>query len=307
MMKKSVFLAILAASLLVTGNASAYEFWGVTVGTAEHEGATQLTFDGLAGSGIQYAVGGYEYTRVDSDWQGPFPAAAPGEGYLASRKSDAQGLFFKFDANYAKFVVITGSAQTGAPAPELGTGTRLFGPGDLTIDVGGDTYGVGLRLSGLDWAIDPATTNPEHLIYHPDGSVASIYARDVGTAGDIELNPTWARAGHSTLPIGSEMAPAFFVSGSGDQAGSANVTYEDTGIVMYGAEVYAYELEVPWTALNVDPENFDILISYGPDCGNDIIKVDFSSNFGPGPVPEPGSWVVVLSGLAGLGALVKRK
>ena len=307
MIKKSVFLAILAACLLVTGNASAYEFWGVTVGTAEYAGATQLTFDGLAGSGIQCAVGGYEYTRVDSDWHGPFPAAAPGEGYLASRKSDAQGLFFKSDANYAKFVVITGSAQTGSPAPEVGTETRLFGPGDLKIDIGGNTYGVGLRISGLEWAIDPKTTNPEHLIYHVDGGVASIDARDVGTVGDIELNPMWARAGHSTLPVGSEMAPAFFVSTSGDQVGSASVTYEDTGIGMYGAAVYAYQVDVPWTALLVDPENFDIFASYRPDCGNDVIKVDFTSNFGPDAVPEPGTWVVVLSGLAGLGALRKPK
>ena len=184
---------------------------------------------------------------------------------------------------------------------------RLFGPGDLMIDVGGNTYGVGLRLSDLAWAIDPATTNPEHLIYYADGSIASIHARDAGTLADIELNPTWARAGHSALPMGSDMAPAFFVSGSGNQVGSANVTYQDTGIVMYGAGIYAYEVDVPWTALLADPDNFDIVVSYRPDCGNDIIKVDLSSNFGPDAVPEPGSWVVVLSGLAGLGALGKRK
>ena len=39
MIKKSVFLPILAACLLVTGNASAYEFWGGSVGTAELAGA----------------------------------------------------------------------------------------------------------------------------------------------------------------------------------------------------------------------------------------------------------------------------
>ena len=68
----TVLLAL--ATVASCGAAQAYEFWGVTVGTQSYKDSNQLTFDGLAESDIEYTVGGYEYTRVDSEWLGPFPA-----------------------------------------------------------------------------------------------------------------------------------------------------------------------------------------------------------------------------------------
>ena len=306
MFKRSVFLFALAASLSVSGGAFAYEFWGVTVGAADYDGSPQLTFDGLENSGIEYVVGGYEYTRVGSEWYGPFPAAAPGEGYLASRRSDAQGLFFKADVDAARFVIITGAAQTGAPAPECGTGIRLFGPGDLKIDVGENTFGVGLRLDGLLWALDPYTTNPDYQIRRPEGGADSIYARDAGTLGSVEINPQWARAGHSTLAAGSDMAYAFFKSGSGSAVGSATVEYRSTGIVLCGAGVYAYEVAVPWSALGLDPQDFAFRASWRPDCGNDLLTADFTGSVESMTTPEPGASAGVLGGLLGLAGIRRR-
>ncbi|MGB9620524.1 MAG: hypothetical protein ACPL7K_08945, partial [Armatimonadota bacterium] len=129
----SVSALILVAFAMLGTAAPAYDFWGVTVGTETYQGSSQLTFDGVAASDVRYVVGGYKYTKVDSAWLGPFPAASPGEGFLASRRSDAQALFFKPDTDAARFMIITGAAQYGLPAPEMGTGTRLFGPGDLMI------------------------------------------------------------------------------------------------------------------------------------------------------------------------------
>lgn len=290
---------ILVCALVGTG-AQAYDFWGIGVGAGSYEGMNHLSFTGVSQSGVQYVVGGYKYTCVDGTWLGPFPAAAPGEGYLASRRSDAQGLFFRADADVARFMVITGANQNGRPAPEVGTGTRLFGPGDLKIDIAGHTYGIGMRQSNLLWAADPSTTNPEFQIWH-NGQIDDIHARDAGTLGAVELNPRWNRAGHSSLAANSDMAAAFYVSGSGTLVGSATVDFRDTGIYLHGAKVYAYEVAVPWAVLGANPQQFSFTASWRPDCGNDILSAGFQGNrAGAAPVPEPTACAGILSGLIGL-------
>lgn len=298
---------ILAIVLLVClGQAGqAYDFWGITLGSAIYDGSDQLTFDGVAESGADYAVGGYKYTRVDNTWLGAFEAASPGAGFMASRISDAQGLFFRADDYAARFMIITGSKQTGAAAPECGTGTRLFGPGDLKIDVDGRTYGIGMRLSDLRWALDPSTTNPEFLIHGAEGGIESIFARDKGTLGTVELGPNWAHMGNAILPDSTDLAYAFFISGTGSQVGSANVSFANTGIVVGGAGVYAYEITVPWATLGLDRRSYEFRASWRPDCGNDVIAANFSSgNFQP--VPEPASIAALLSGLLTTAAFRKR-
>ena len=114
---------VFAMALLSTG-AFAYDFWGITVGTESYAGGTQLTFDGLAGTDIQYTVGGYSYTRVDSTWYGPFPAAYPGATYAVHRKVDAQGLLLQTRPGRAQVGRHRRTPQTGVAAPEVG-----YGPG----------------------------------------------------------------------------------------------------------------------------------------------------------------------------------
>lgn len=306
-MKRTLSLLILVSALLTTSaGAFAYDFWGVTVGTASYDGSDQLTFDGLNSGTIQYAVGGYKYTRVDGQWTGPYAAPSPGEGFMASRRSDAQGVFFQPDAAAARFVIITTSNQTGCGAPEVGTGTRLFGPGDLKIDVDGHTYGIGLRLGDLRWAVDPSTVNPEFRIYGATGGIESIYARDAGTLGDVELDPRWARVGHASLATGSDEAYAFYISGSGTLTGAAAVTFEDTGLNVGGAQVYAYSVSVPWSALGIDPTAAAFTASFRPDCGNDVISGEFLT-LGTNTVPEPGSAAAISTGLIGLLAALRRR
>jgi hypothetical protein len=296
--KTAIFLTALL--VLSGGAANAYQFWGVTVGTQTYSGSSQLTFDGLANSNIQYTVGGYEYTRVDSQWLGPFSAADPGAAFLISRKCDAQGLFFKADADAARFVIITGSNQNGVTAPEVGCGSRKYGPGDLKIDVDGVTYGVGLRASNLLWAVDPATTNPEFRLLTPSGGFESIYARDAGTAGRVEVNPRWARTGHSTLAAGSDKAYAFYVAGSGTQTGQASIGFESTGLMLGAVPVYAYQITVPWSAIGMGSTRGVFRASYRPDCGNDILSLQAV----PGELaatPEPGACLTLAGGCAALG------
>jgi hypothetical protein len=304
-MNRWVILISIAALVVAGQAAQAFDFWGITVGSQTYDSSSQLTFSGVAESGASYVVGGYKYTQVDQTWYGPFDPASPGAGFLASRRSDAQGLFFKADQDSAKFMIITGACQNGMPATECGTGTRLFGPGDLKIDVGGQTYGIGMRLSNLLWAVDPQTTNRQYLLYSANGGTESIYARDAGTLGDVELDPRWAHAGNSAVPAGSDLASAFFVSGTGQSVGSASVSFANTGIRLDGAQVYAYEVTVPWSVLGMSAGNYDFTASWRPDCGNDLITGDFALKSGFAPVPEPGSVVTVLGGV--LGALAYRK
>jgi hypothetical protein len=306
-MRKRLAICLAAVVVASVGAAHAYEFWGVTVGTESYNGSSQLTFDGLAQSNVQHTVGGYEYTRVDSQWLGPFPAADPGAGYLISRKCDAQGLFFKADAQAAHFMIVTGSLQTGVTAPECGCGTRRYGPGDLKIDVNGLTYGVGLRLSDLTWAVDPATTNPEFRIISATGGYDNIYARDAGTLGKVELNPRWARVGHSALASGSDKAYAFYVSGSGTLAGEASVGFHSTGLALGVAPVYAYEVSVPWSAIGMGSAPQSFTASYRPDCGNDILSAQFDPSLDLASTPEPSTWIGLVSGLTALGVRKAKK
>ncbi len=305
MFKKSVLFVSLIALVGAGAPAPVYDFWGITLGTQTYNGSTCLSFTGVSGSGAQAVVGAYPYTSVDGTWQGPFAAASPGVGFLASQKSDAQGLFFRADSQYAYFTLICGTPQTGYAAAECGTGTRLFGPGDLKIDIGGDTYGVGMRLSGLPWNIDPTTTAANLQIYKAAGGTDSLNARDAGTLGDVELDPSWDRAGNQDLAPGSDAASAFFVSGSGAHTGAASVSCDYTGISIGGAGVYAYEVTVPWTAFGTDSGNTSLTASWRPDCGNDIISSGFSRPVTVGAVPEPTSIVSLVGGVVAMFATRK--
>lgn len=298
-MKRLITIVFIAALAITATTAFAYDFWGVNVGTASYDGSTQLTFDGLNGSGIQYAVGGWKYTRVDGEWQGAFAAPIPGEGWLASRKSDAQGIFFKSDGANAHFTIVATASQDGQLATELGFDRRLFGGGDLKIDVNGTTYGVGMRKSNLLWAQNPSATGPQYQIYGADGSVINMHSRDAGTLGTVVENPFWARVGNQDLSSDSINRFAFFVDGTGTAVGSDTVSFTDTGISMNGAHVYSYEVTVPYSVLGLtDGQSF--AASWRPDCGNDVISADFNAGALPSSVPEPATVVSLAGGMVTL-------
>jgi len=301
-----LFLAIAALlSMSISGFAS--DFWGITVGTATYGGATQLTFSGV-GSDVQYVPGSYQYTEVNSTWYGPFTAASPGAGYAASAKCDADGLFFKSDGVNAMFVVVTGDPQTGFTAPELGYGTRQFGPGDLKIDTGSGTYGLGMRVSNLTWNLG-STNEPEFQITKAgSGATDSLNARNAGTVGTVALNPQWDHVDNASLPATNPAAYAFFGSGTGTNVGSDTVSVIDTGVNLNGADIYAYEVTVPLATLGLTGPNYSFDASWRPDCGNDLITASFSgtNTVGSPTVPEPMSLMLAALGLAGIGLRKRR-
>jgi hypothetical protein len=313
MKKVSFFLAALL--LVLSGGAYAYDFWGITMGTATCpiNNSTQLTFTAPSAD-IQYEVGGYKYTKVGSTWYGSFPAASPGASYpVLQRECDAMGLFFTAKADAAYFRIIAGMPNTGVTASEIGYYNRQFGPGDLKIDVkGGSTYGVGLRDGGLLWAVNPGSTAPWYQIYNADGTVASMYSRDAGTIGNVVEDPTWAHVDNHPLkdtpydPHGY----AFYKAGTGTSSGAATISVAQTGVFLNGVELYCYEAIVPWDVIGIDPAalTFDLEASWRPDCGNDLIFKEFKGDKpGTPDIPEPYSVMLAVMGLSAVGAYRKRR
>jgi hypothetical protein len=308
MFKKLSGTFTLIALMSLSTCAFAYDFWGISVGKASYKSSTHTTFDGVGKSGAQFVVGGWKYTRVDGTWSNASEAPAPGEGYLASRRSDAQAIFFKPGVSTADFVIFATSAQTGQGAPELGYDKRMFGPGDLKIDIGSMTIGVGLRLDDLLWAQNPSTRQAQYQIYGADSKVLNMHSRDAGTLGDVELNPTWGRVGNQSLAAGNIRNSAFFVSGSGRSIGNADVDYAYTGVTYNGAKVFAYKVSVPWELLGQSANNYSFTASWRPDCGNDVLGASFhGSCMTTSTVPEPGSIVALTSGLIAFIGSKKRR
>jgi len=302
-------LLVIAAIAVLSSSALATTPWGITVGTATYDGSQQLTFSGVTAD-IQYSVGSYKWTKVNSTWYGANAAASPGASYALHREFDAMGLFFRADESAAHFLVFTGMPEAGVTASSIGYGNRVLGPGDLKIDTGGNTYGVGLRLDNLLWAINENETNPAYKIYNAaTGAVMDIHSQDAGTRGEVELNPTWGHVDNYNLAAGSDYGYAFYVDGSGAQTGTNTVAFADTGVSLSGYHVYSYDVSVPWSAIGSDYSEFEMTASWRPDCGNDLITGSFSGSGGTPnepPVPEASTMMLAISGLGAVAGLRKR-
>lgn len=308
--KVTIILSVMLFSL--SGGAFAYDFWGITMGTSTYNGAPMLTFSQPA-DGIGYQVGAYQYTQVGANTpEGPFAPASPGPAYPAlQRASDAMGLFYKAEQDFARFMIVCGMPDTGIKATEIGYGNRQFGPGDLMIDVsGGSTYGIGFRAGGLLWAADPTSTAAWFQIYNADGTTASMYARDAGNIGTIVENPNWAHVDNyplAQLGVANPSGAAFFISGTGTNVGTVDsLNIQSTGVFLDGVQIYAYEVAIPWAAIGLEAPDTVFQASWRPDCGNDIIYKSFTSR--PNiDIPEPYSMVLAITGLAAVAGYRRRR
>ncbi|MDH7601374.1 MAG: hypothetical protein QHI38_04425 [Armatimonadota bacterium] len=307
--KIKLTLALLLTAVVGCSPCLANSF-GITVSKEVREGMEQLVFDSVA-ENVRYVLGSYKYTKVNGVWSTAHEPASPGLGYGdIHRKFDAMALFFRPEAENARFLIVTGMPWTGTGAANLGYGNRMFGPGDLKIDVGSDTYGVGLRLGGLFWGtVDPGPSQPWFQIHKAEGGTDAINARDAGTIGSIEKNPQWDHVDNHTLPPYSENAYAFFRAGSGTRMpGNAQVSFWDTGVTLQGFAVYAYEVAVPWSSLEMQPNRFAFRASWRPDCGNDLILGSFENTceLPAPPIPEASALWLAPLGLTVVGRLRKR-
>ncbi|MGQ9456356.1 MAG: hypothetical protein ACUVRS_00505 [Armatimonadota bacterium] len=283
---------------------------GIVITKELSEGMEQLVFENVA-TDIQYVLGSYKYTKINGVWSVAHQPASPGLGYDdIHRKFDAMALFFKPETEYARFMIVTGMPWTGTTAANLGYGNRMFGPGDLKIDVGSTNYGVGLRQGGLFWGtVDPGPSKPWFQVHKAEGGTDIISARDAGTLGTIEKNPQWDHVDNHILPAYSDAAYAFFRAGSGTlMPGTAILTFHDTGLTLEGFKVYAYEVAVPWSSIEVNPQRYAFRASWRPDCGNDIITGNFEGTCNlPLPVvPDASALMLAPIGLIAIRLIQKK-
>lgn len=194
---------------------------------------------------------------------------------------DAEALYLDWDSSRLYVAIVTGLSPTTVHNPAANS----YGAGDILIDFGGGGFDFGLVL-----------TNIAGL---SKGGLYSVSSLNYGL---------WSASGVT----GPAPNPYPVAVKTGSNVASTQLVYSTTSFTGMGSKPtdkhYVIEASIPVSAFGAawgpNGPAQDMTVWWGAYCANDIISDGIGAS---NQVPEPGSLVLAVLGLAGLAGLRRRR